>query len=159
LGKNFSQLPKENWFDLLAFLPRPLLGEIVTEIGNRQFAKIVQSFLHEHGQIIFNCGMEIVGPYDEDPSGCARVRVWHKRRKENFRFPFAQAQMPTNIRNFYRIRLRFLLSLKPCANFSIIWRFGPGFFLLIIDTIKDNEYHWDMVAMEWELYSINQRSI
>jgi hypothetical protein len=42
-------LPTENWADLLPFVPRRQLVEIVKQLGDRQFAKILQFFLTEVG--------------------------------------------------------------------------------------------------------------
>jgi hypothetical protein len=60
--QNFSQLPLENWHDLLAFVPRHQLGEIVHQIGDRQFAYILQSFLHDEVRKITLGKIRIIPP-------------------------------------------------------------------------------------------------
>jgi hypothetical protein len=86
-------------------MPRHRLGEIVPMIGDRKFASIVQPFLHEYGEITINY-IEIVAPYEEDPSGPRpRVRVW--RNHSQLRFEMAETQMPANIKKFNYLELRF----------------------------------------------------
>jgi hypothetical protein len=109
----YSQLPSENWFDLLEFVPRSQLAKIVPKIGNRQFATIIQTFLHEYGQFTLD-KIKIIRPYDEHPSdnGCPRVRVWQKQMHRFVRVKLADAQVPKNIANFKLIKLRFAALFK-----------------------------------------------
>jgi hypothetical protein len=93
----------ETWYDWLGFVPRHQLGQIVSMIGDRRFASILQKFLHKYGEITID-RIQIVAPY-EDPSGHPRVRVWQNDRP--LRFEMAEAQMPTNIKNFNCFELRF----------------------------------------------------
>jgi hypothetical protein len=95
---------------MLAFVPRHQLGQIIPMIGDRRFASIVQKFLHEYGEITIG-HIEIVAPYEEDPSGHPRVRAWQNNRP--LRFEMAEAQMPANIKNFNKFELRF------AKNFSL----------------------------------------
>jgi hypothetical protein len=74
-------------------------------IGDRKFASIIQKFLHEYGEIKINC-IQIVAPYEEDPSG-AQPRVRAKQNNRPLRFEMAEAQMPTNIKNFTKFKMRF----------------------------------------------------
>jgi hypothetical protein len=70
-------------------------------IGDRKFGSIIQKFLHEYGEIMIN-DIEIVAPYEEDPSG-PNPRV----RARQLRFEMAETQMPANIKNFKCFKLRF----------------------------------------------------
>jgi hypothetical protein len=89
---------------------RNQLGKIVPDIGDRRFASIVQPFLHEYMKITID-RIQIVAPYDEDPSGPhPRVRAWQNNRPP-LRFEMAEAQMPANITNFNNIELRFATHL------------------------------------------------
>jgi hypothetical protein len=90
----------ETWYDWLGFVPRPRLGNVVPMIGDRRFASIIQKYLHEYGEIVI-ANIEIVAPYDEDPKGHPRVRA------RQLRFKMAEAQMPGNIKNFNKFKLRF----------------------------------------------------
>jgi hypothetical protein len=69
----------ENWSDLLAFVSRPQLVALSNQIWHRQFAKILQFFLHECGEISLG-GMTIVGPEKgkSDGDGRPMVRKQHK---------------------------------------------------------------------------------
>jgi hypothetical protein len=89
---------------MLAFVPRHRLGEIVPKIGDRKFASIIQKFLHRYGEIKIG-RIEIVAPYEEDPNGHPRVRVWQNHSR--LRFEMAEVQMPANITNFKCLELRF----------------------------------------------------
>jgi hypothetical protein len=100
-----SQLSLETWYDWLGFVPRHRLGQIVPMIGDRKFASIIQKFLHEYGEITID-HIKIVAPYEEDPSGCTRVRVWQNNRP--LQFKMAEAQIPTNIKSFHYFVLRFV---------------------------------------------------
>jgi hypothetical protein len=91
---------------MLAFVPRHRLGQIVPMIGDRRFASIIQKFLHKYGEITIDY-IEIVAPYEEDPSGHPRVRVWQNNRP--LRFEMAETQMPANVKNFDCIELRFAI--------------------------------------------------
>jgi hypothetical protein len=44
-------MSKETWFDMLEFVGRHQLGQIVPQIGDRRFAGIAQPFLHNYGRI------------------------------------------------------------------------------------------------------------
>jgi hypothetical protein len=94
---------------MLAFVPRHQLGQIVPQIGDRKFASILQKFLHAYGEIMI-AEIEIVAPYEEDPSGHPRVRrTWQNRSP--LRFEMAESQMPTNIKNFNSFELRFATNI------------------------------------------------
>jgi hypothetical protein len=95
----------------LAFVPRYQLAKIVPKIGNPQFARIVQTFLHEYGEITLD-KMVIMQPYNEHPNDCPRVRVWQKQMHLFVRFKLTDAQIPKNITNFKSIKLRFAAFFK-----------------------------------------------
>jgi hypothetical protein len=111
----FSQLPKETWFDFLAFVPRYKLGQIVPENGDRQFAAIIQPFLHNYREITLGniwIAIDRPRPKKEDASGRLDLRAWpkstewyHQGGHENLVLP--DMEMPKNIKDFLRIRLRF----------------------------------------------------
>jgi hypothetical protein len=93
----FSQLPLENWCDLLAFVPRAQLGQIVPQIGDRQFARIIQAYLHEHGEITLG-KIVITRPRGSVPSDRPMLRGRH----------LPDWPMPGNVKNFEEIDLKFL---------------------------------------------------
>jgi hypothetical protein len=97
LYKILSQLPLENWFDLLALVPRSQLGQIVSQIGDRRFARIIQAFLHEHGEITLG-KMVIIPPRRSVPSDRPMVKGW----------PLPDWPMPGNIKNFEAIDFKFV---------------------------------------------------
>jgi hypothetical protein len=106
-----SQLPKETWFDLLAFVPRHQLGQIAPQVGDRKFAAIIQSFLHGYREITLG-NIQINRPRPKDVSGRLYVRAWPKTgvryyqgRQANLVLP--DVEMPTNIKDFLMIQLGF----------------------------------------------------
>jgi hypothetical protein len=111
-------LAKETWFDLLAFVPRRQLGQIVPQIGNRQFTGIAQSFLHNYGQITLG-HIRICRPRDLDANGHPRLEVWpifsdYEHLDDFWRtlsreliLPTADVPMPGNINDFLSLRIRF----------------------------------------------------
>jgi hypothetical protein len=78
-------------------------------IGDRKFASIVQPFLHEYGEIMID-EIQIVPPYEEDPSGHPRVRAVQNNRP--MRFEIAETQMPANFKHFNLFELRFAHPLR-----------------------------------------------
>jgi hypothetical protein len=109
----FSQLPLENWFHFLAFVPRIQLGNVVSQIGDRQFARIIQSFLHEHGEITLG-KMLTIAPRPSVHSD--RPMVWRKAATNLPDWP-----MPGNINNFVEIDLEFVpISQIHFNNWSLI---------------------------------------
>jgi hypothetical protein len=99
----FRDLPQENWNDLAEFVPRSQLGQIVPQIGDRHFAWIIQSFLHEFGQISLG-KFQIVFPTDGNAPGIKSDR--------NIGWPLPALPMPSNIANFKKIDLWFVFSVK-----------------------------------------------
>jgi hypothetical protein len=89
---------------MLVFVPRYRLGKVIPMIGDRKLASIVQKFLHIYREIKID-RIQIVAPYEEDPSGHPRVRAW--QNPPPLRFEVAETQMPANIKNFNKFELRF----------------------------------------------------
>jgi hypothetical protein len=73
-------LALENWADLLPFVPRNQLVKIVKQLGDRQFAKILQFFLTKVGQITLG-HLRIVAPRKEMFFG--RTVAWTMARPMN----------------------------------------------------------------------------
>jgi hypothetical protein len=92
----------ENWHDLLAFVPRSQLGNVVAQIGDRQFAHIIQSFLHDEAREITFGKMEIIPPQQNVSSDQPMVRVWLNDATNIPDWP-----MPGNIKDFKEINLRY----------------------------------------------------
>jgi hypothetical protein len=134
----FSQLPLENWADLLPFVPRHQLVEIVKQLNDRQFAKILQFFLTEVGQIALG-HLRIVGPrfgpWQNDPSGYGGPIVEVRKEMLPLQRPdtwdvwppspsdletnLPEGPIPANVKGFKLIELRFAvklyLTLKECT--------------------------------------------
>jgi hypothetical protein len=110
----------ETWYDWLAFVPRHRLGQVVPQIGDRKFALLVQKFLHQYGEIRIDC-IQIVAPYEEDPSGHPRVRTWQNNRPLRLRFEMAETQMPANIKNFNDFELKFANNIFSLSNKESYW--------------------------------------
>jgi hypothetical protein len=86
---------------LLAFVPRSQLGNVVSQIGHRQFAYIIQSFIHDPVREITLGSMEVVPPRRGISSDQPMVRVG---RNEATNMP--DWQMPENIKDFKEIDLK-----------------------------------------------------
>jgi hypothetical protein len=117
-----SQLPKETWFDLLAFVPRHQLGEIAPQVGDRKFAVILQSFLHNYGQITLD-NIWIGRPRPKDRR--LYVRSWSKsydRIHANLELP--DVELPKNIKNFLMIELGF--AFYEIKKIGLKWRTSVG---------------------------------
>jgi hypothetical protein len=112
----FSQLPLENWADLLPFVPRHQLVEIIKQLGDRQFASILQFFLTKEGQITL-AHLRIVAPRENDPNDGGpivevRKRLWHDwepRLPMDLETNLPERPMPTNVKDFKLIELRFAI--------------------------------------------------
>jgi hypothetical protein len=109
-----SQLAKETWFDLLAFVPRRQLGQIVSRIG-RQFARIVQPFLYNYGHITLG-NILISSPRESDLARRPTFQVaqsfaqWYAEPwgtlSRQLVWP-ADVSMPENIKDFISLEIRF----------------------------------------------------
>jgi hypothetical protein len=120
--KIFSQLPLENWADLLPFVPRRQLVKIVKQLGDRQFAKILQFFLSDLCQITLD-HMRIVAPRRNDPNPngdgpIVEVRKempqfyssWGMQRPPcDLETNLPEGPMPNNVKDFKLIELRFAI--------------------------------------------------
>jgi hypothetical protein len=110
----------ENWADLLPSVPRQQLVEIVKQLGDRQFASILQFFLTKEGQITLD-HLRIVTPRENDQNGCGPI-VEVRKKMQKFLFEFhplppsnldtalPEGPMPTNVKDFKLIDLRFALT-------------------------------------------------
>jgi hypothetical protein len=109
------QLPKETWFDLLAFVPRHQLGKIAPQVGDRKFAAILQPFLHNYREITLGY-IRIDRPGPKDASGRLNVRAWPKftvwyDQGEHANLVLPNVEMPANTKDFLMIKLGFALYL------------------------------------------------
>jgi hypothetical protein len=93
----------ENWHDLLAFVPRSQLGNVVSEIGDYQFTRIIQSFLHDNAKKITLGEMRIIAPRPDVSSDQPMVKVGHNAATNMPDWP-----MPGNIKHFKEIKLKFV---------------------------------------------------
>jgi hypothetical protein len=91
----------ENWHDLLASVPRSQLGNVVSQIGDRQFANIIQSFLHDPVREITLGEMGIIPPRWNVPSDQPMVKVGRNAATNMPNWP-----MPGNIKDFKEINLK-----------------------------------------------------
>jgi hypothetical protein len=91
----------ENWHDLLAFVPRNQLGNVVSEVGDYQFAYIIQSFLHDPVSKITLGKMRIIAPRPDVSSDQPMVKVWPNEATN-----MPDGPMPANIKDFKQIDLK-----------------------------------------------------
>jgi hypothetical protein len=91
--------------------------EIVKQLGDRQFAKILPFFLTNEGQITLG-HLRIVAPREDDPNGGGPIVEVHKEmprfwselgypHESDLETNLPEGQMPTNVRDFKLIELRF----------------------------------------------------
>jgi hypothetical protein len=103
----------ENWFDLLAFVPRRQLGIFAYQVGDRQFAFILQSFLHDERREITLGRMNIIPPRYNVPSDRSMAMVRDSREEFGYSaVDFPDWPMPANVINFDKISLKFVLFLN-----------------------------------------------
>jgi hypothetical protein len=106
----FSQLPLENWADLLPFLPSKHLVALLLHFGDRQFASILQFCLNKLG-IFIGC-LRIVPPSEKD----AMLKVWPGYEigwsKQMVRMMLPDGPMPKNVKDFKSINLRWVFWLN-----------------------------------------------
>jgi hypothetical protein len=76
---------------MFAFVPRRRVGQIVPQIGDRQFAGIAQSFLHNYARITL-ANIHIIVP--------SHPLIQH------------DVPMPKNVKDFRFINLRFAICIK-----------------------------------------------
>jgi hypothetical protein len=77
---------------MLEFVPHRRLGQIVPQIGDRQFAGIAQSFLHNYARITL-ANIHIIVP--------SHPLIQHD-----------DVPMPENVKDFRFINLRFAICIK-----------------------------------------------
>jgi hypothetical protein len=133
-----SQLAKETWFCLLAFMPRHQLGQIILQIGDRQFAGIAQSFLHDEVDNKVTLGnIWISLPRDLDAIGHPSLKVWPKycwyakpwrTISQQLVLPSADVPMPKNIKDFVSLRIRFAYIPKHYKKSKEIINIRKSFF-------------------------------
>jgi hypothetical protein len=97
----------ENWFDLLALVPRRQLGKAAYQVGDRRFARILQLFLHDERREITFGRMEIIPPRHYVPSDRPMVQSHYKYERATVDLP--DLPMPGNVKNFGGISLEFAL--------------------------------------------------
>jgi hypothetical protein len=93
----FSDLPLETWTDVFGFLPRSQLVAFSPHIHDRQFARVVQFFLHKCGQITLGNLHITTSQNGNEPIIAQNGRS----------YPLADVPIPSNVVNFKEIRLRF----------------------------------------------------
>jgi hypothetical protein len=98
---------------VFGFLPRRQLAELVPQIGNWYFASKAQFYLHECGQITL--AYLIIGPSENDDNHpnhpIVDVVVDPEEDQYFTNLPLADVPMPTNVKNFQGIRIRFVFFL------------------------------------------------
>jgi hypothetical protein len=111
----FSQLPLENWADLLPLVPRHQLVQLLFQLDDRQFAKILLFFLTEVGQITLG-HLRIVAPREYAPNGGPIVEVrkrfwphWETLPPIDLETNLPEGPMPNNVKDFKLIELRFAI--------------------------------------------------
>jgi hypothetical protein len=92
-------------------VPRNQLGNAVSEIGDRQFADIIQPFLHEFGKITLGT-MSIIPPGTLVPPNDQPMVQFGPNTITNM-----PDWMPGNIKDFKEIALRFVFSLNKLKNY------------------------------------------
>jgi hypothetical protein len=92
---------------LLALVPRSQLGNVVSQIGDYQFAYIIQSFLHDEVKKITLGEMRIIPPRPDVFSDLPMLKV---ERNEATNMP--DWPMPGNVKNFVAIHSKFENSFK-----------------------------------------------
>jgi hypothetical protein len=98
----------ENWFDLLALVARRQLGMAAYQVGDRQFARILQSFLHDKRCKITLGRVEIIPPRPNVPIDRPMARDWYYGYKT---MDLPDWPMPKNVKNFHTISLKFVVFL------------------------------------------------
>jgi hypothetical protein len=84
-------------------VPRSQLGNAASQIGDRQFTRIIQSFLHDEVRKITLRKMEIIAPRPDVSTDQPMVKVGRNSATNMPDWP-----MPGNIKNFKEIVLKFV---------------------------------------------------
>jgi hypothetical protein len=109
-SKNHSQLPLENWSDLLPFVPRLQLVPLLFQVGDRQFASILQYCLNEVGQITLG-HLRIRPPKENGPIDGPIVELLQMPGLDLIpvlKSPMPDEPIPKNVHNFHSLTFRFL---------------------------------------------------
>jgi hypothetical protein len=101
-----SQLPLENWADLLPFVPRRQLARLLFQLDDRQFVFILQYCLNEVGQTALG-HLRVLAP--RQIGELCQMLGWHMVA----RAPMPETTMPDkpipkNVHHFKSLTLRFL---------------------------------------------------
>jgi hypothetical protein len=87
----------ENWVDLFGSVPREQLVELLPQIDDRQFAKVLQFFLNKCGQITIGS----LSIWKDEEGAIIASNSYYRK------LPLADVPMPSNINNFQQITIRF----------------------------------------------------
>jgi hypothetical protein len=88
----------------LALVPRRQLGNLGSQIGDRQFARILQLFLHDERREITLGRMEINPPRYNVPNDRPMVQTANNK----YAVDLADWPLPANVKNFNGITLEFV---------------------------------------------------
>jgi hypothetical protein len=102
-------LPLENWADLLPSVPRRQLVALLFQLGDRQFASILQYCLNEVGHITLG-HLSIAAPRENYAIDGPIVEVWHRLGWESppaMETILPNEPIPNNVHNFTLLSLRF----------------------------------------------------
>jgi hypothetical protein len=129
----FSQLPLENWADLLPLVPRHQLVEILEQLDDRQFVSILQFFLTKEGRITLG-HLRIAAPRENDPNGGGPILEmrkemppfrsdWITRPPSDLETNLPEVPMPANVKDFKLIELKFAIYI-----YKLIFRIALYFY-------------------------------
>jgi hypothetical protein len=97
----------ENWADLLPFVPRHQLVALLFQLGDRQFASILQYCLNEVGHVTLG-HMRIWKPNAID-GPIVEVTKMLGRTPVVLKTTMPDEPIPKNVHNFNSIKFRYLL--------------------------------------------------
>jgi hypothetical protein len=100
-----SELPLENWSDLLPFVPRRQLVKLLLEIDDYRFSTIIEYVLNEVGQISLGI-LRIVAIRQTFAFSGPIVEVY-KKGWLTMKTIMSDEPIPKNVINFDKIILRF----------------------------------------------------
>jgi hypothetical protein len=107
-----SQLPLENWSDLLPFVPRPQLVALLFQLGDYQFASILQFCLNEDGHITLR-NLRIRAPNENGPIvELCKMTVWNYLSTVLLETTLPDEPIPKNVHSFSSLTFRFLDIIK-----------------------------------------------
>jgi hypothetical protein len=100
-----SQLPLENWSDLLPFVPRRQLVALLFQLGDYQFASILQFCLNEDGHITLG-HLRIRAPKENDPI-VQLCKMVGRNYISVLETPLPDEPIPKNVHSFNSLTFRF----------------------------------------------------